>query len=444
LEAHFNDCISLLNGGDKYYPYISMVQSSGTGKTRLVFEYAQQKKVPLFYACFREISESGYPFGTLFRGQMLDATKDDDSAHAFVHSLIETIKSLDSEDLSQFFGDQITSKENNSSSQTKQSLFALFWDQVLRETHLLIQQSLEKKATKLTAITVVQTGASADVAAEVEADVSVSIETLAPAGAASVFTFSKFERIQHLVVFDEARALLTICDQNYETSYFIHLRRAILNFELDLRAAGIMIVFIDTTSKVANFSPPVSQMSSSWRGDGYNLLPPFHNVANAANLYWAKCPDQNVDDSTVFLFGRPLWWTKFFNDGCNFQDLFTLAKQKLLCSKEAFSNSNIHQPSASAAIICCLLDLTITPGTKLSVNLISSHMVRVDFCQSVLVVVSILLFCDAGVLCRDLQESRAQQMYIFERAYFARCSAGVVARKRRANPAKRQRAFRTR
>jgi hypothetical protein len=371
LEAHFNDCISLLDSGNNYYPYISMVQSSGTGKTRLVFEYAQQKNIPLFYACFREVSESGYPFGTLFRGTMLEAMKDDISAQAFVHSLIDTISSISSEDLSLFFGDQITSKENNSSSQTKQSLFAFFWDHVL-------QGSLVKKATELTATTGVQTGASADVAADDEAGVSVSIETLAPAGAAAVVKFTGFEKIQHLVVFDEARALLTICDQQYETSYFIHLRRAILSFESDLRAAGIMIIFIDTTSKVANFSPPVSQMTSSWRGDGYNLLPPFHNVANAANLYWAKCPDKKLDDSTVFLFGRPLWWTKFVNDKHDFRTLFELAKQKLLCSKETFSDSSIHKPTTSAAIICCLLDLTITPGTKLSVNLISSHMVRVD------------------------------------------------------------------
>jgi hypothetical protein len=320
-----------------------MVQSSGTGKTRLVFEYAEQKRVPLFYACFRQTTESGYPFGMRFRGNMLDALKDNISARAFVTAMINQIQSLDPNSRKAFFSAPMKNGPNVSSDQTDVSLFAKFWLAVLAAATELCGDSKFVEQTK--------------------SDARVE------------FKFQPFASVKCLVVFDEARALLGISSG---MPYFIHLRRAISYFSADLKKAGIMIVFVDTSSKVANFSPPASHMTSSWRGDGYQLLPPFHNVANSANLFWQNNPSAKLDDSTVLFFGRPLWWSKFVNDDQNIGNLFEFARQKILCSGKKFSQlDGKHVLAASAAIICCLLDLSPTPGTELSVNLISSHMVRV-------------------------------------------------------------------
>lgn len=41
-----------------------MIQSSGTGKTRAIFELAREKKTSLFYICHREAGDRGFPKAT--------------------------------------------------------------------------------------------------------------------------------------------------------------------------------------------------------------------------------------------------------------------------------------------------------------------------------------------------------------------------------------------
>jgi hypothetical protein len=341
LEAHLGQCTHLLNivaeDASQYLPYISIVQSSGTGKTRLVFEFAEQKQIPLFYMCLRKPGELGYPFGSASYLRFLAACQID--AAPFIKSLIEQIGSLSDYEKSFFFRSDIKDGINISSQQTDSSLFEAFW------------LSVFKNATKFTSN-------------------ATSVKSESPN-----FLLHKEFKLQHLVVIDEARALLA-SPLGGELTFFVHLRRAIVSLKVELKNAGILIVFIDTSSKVADFSPPVVKMTSAWRNMGFRVLPTFHNVANPANLFWRKFPNTIIDDSNVLLFGRPLWWSSHTSNS-NFKVVLTEAKSKLLCSPADPLAVKPRETveAASAAIVCCLLDLTLTPGTQLTVELISSHMV---------------------------------------------------------------------
>lgn len=61
---------AVMNGENKYFsPCVNIVQSSGTGKTRSVFQLAKcglnnGQPVPLFYVCHREPGDTGYPAST--------------------------------------------------------------------------------------------------------------------------------------------------------------------------------------------------------------------------------------------------------------------------------------------------------------------------------------------------------------------------------------------
>jgi hypothetical protein len=353
LEIHFNQCVVSLNT-EMFVPYISVVQSSGTGKTRLFFQYAEQNKVLLFYACLRDSDVSGYPYPSTFKSHIMDALKCGSSAERFVDSLIDQISAVSQSDNRQsFYQSNIKIPGNVSSTQNDDSLFQQFWGQVLDNFSHRIART-DDELRRVHAI----------------------------------------RSVQHLVVFDEARALLAIPPQTVALNqqanknspsppnepYFIYLRRAISSRRELLKKLGIMFVFIDTTSKVANFSPPISKSSGSGRLQKNQLLPPFHNVANCANLYWLKFSTAEMppmDDFNVFLFGRPLWWTTC-SGKYGLAVLLKFAQQKLMCAAETEAFSAIgreRQQATSAAIVCCLLDLSLTPGSQLSVSLISSHMV---------------------------------------------------------------------
>lgn len=57
--------VELLDETKEFYaPWLSIVQSSGTGKTRAIFELAQEKKASLFYVCYRDKNDTGYPLAT--------------------------------------------------------------------------------------------------------------------------------------------------------------------------------------------------------------------------------------------------------------------------------------------------------------------------------------------------------------------------------------------
>jgi hypothetical protein len=53
---------AVANGGNEFYNYLAIVQSSGYGKTRAALELAKTR--PLIYICFRKEGSTGYPPAT--------------------------------------------------------------------------------------------------------------------------------------------------------------------------------------------------------------------------------------------------------------------------------------------------------------------------------------------------------------------------------------------
>lgn len=57
--------IHVLRSECRYYaPWLNIVQSTGTGKTRSVFEYCERYQEPLYYVCHRPDGDLGYPART--------------------------------------------------------------------------------------------------------------------------------------------------------------------------------------------------------------------------------------------------------------------------------------------------------------------------------------------------------------------------------------------
>lgn len=165
------------------------------------------------------------------------------------------------------------------------------------------------------------------------------------------------DSVRYLFVFDESRRLI-IADEE-KTSLFKILRRSLLLF----KHPQVMSCFLDTTSEIANFSPPIKYDQSS-REANRMLCPPFiHFCSNSSVL-------EGLDDRSIFFtpeqlfrLGRPLW-RSFLDSGANLEDIYRLAYNKL--------NINDEFTAISIFGICCCLG--VSPHSSASSKLVSSHM----------------------------------------------------------------------
>ena len=78
VSNHFLDCLDNWSSKWKptvyYAPYTSLVQGSGTGKSRLFKEIS--RNVYIFYCCFRSLGSTGYPQRSSIASVLLDTPSD--------------------------------------------------------------------------------------------------------------------------------------------------------------------------------------------------------------------------------------------------------------------------------------------------------------------------------------------------------------------------------
>lgn len=116
------------NEGKPYAPYIAIIQSSGSGKTRLVGEL-KTKRIYVLYIYKRADDSNGYPATTLLIEKIFDKIRDD-KFHLLLYTAIKQIS--DNHWSEQEFWDLQTRGEN--SIKLKE-----FWENIIDSAELSAQ-----------------------------------------------------------------------------------------------------------------------------------------------------------------------------------------------------------------------------------------------------------------------------------------------------------------
>ena len=143
-----------------------------------------------------------------------------------------------------------------------------------------------------------------------------------------------------LICLDEARTLLdgegSVLFRSFRDAIRSRFARTSKTGDLNpTKPQGdFFALLLDTTSKVANFSPPVTSDHSQkrQRGAGRQLFPPLYAI-DTINIFTSdgnKSYPDGSEEATIDLFhyGRPLWGARFAS-GESLFEIMELAKQKL-------------------------------------------------------------------------------------------------------------------
>ena len=283
-------------------PYTSIVQSSGTGKTRLLREYAN--KIPCVYMCIADRSEMCFPKPSeLFRTAML-ATAQESTRHV-------------SED------------------KMKHVLLKLL------AVAFMKGHAVEWDAKKLIACQSV--GVDGD--NQIEDSFAQSKQLLAEDALKQIVQSAPqvTSSPTMVLILDEARGLIS--EQEGYISPFRIFCKAWASLAQDLYLASngrikIFALLTDTTSRVANFSPSTGLDASfrtvvpkQFESGPCKLLKPYFMVVNMDVFVKSRYPStlaEAFDMETIARKGRPIWSATIQsseNDGI--ENALYLAKRKI-------------------------------------------------------------------------------------------------------------------
>ena len=221
-----------------------------------------------------------------------------------------------------------------------------------------------------------------------------------------------------LFFFDEARSLLDV-HSGTETSLFRIFRRCLKCFpaapdpSLGFVTTNVFSIFLDTYSKVANFSPvdransslretnPLTKLYSPiWLLDVFDTFSKKHEPSSYSYFELIEkrqvCVDllqanmeafqssllelQKMTKSfliTQFRKGRPLWFTTLEVNSFNIRALVKFAKIKLLCKlpdKNGVFISTELKEAEALAVMDCRMCLTVDSFSRSASDMVTSHM----------------------------------------------------------------------
>lgn len=345
-----------------YHKYFAIIQSSGWGKSRLVFEACRRYEISLVYACFRSGSgaDKGYPprvqpAHDFFESSTIHAASALQKCMDIIRSLIWIVTE-----------DRQSENPKYTTGQSHQmGIFESLWIEARQKAEAA---GFSERFSEWFE--------------SIKTSESSSMSSSSSSSSASHIPFKSF------LVFDEASYLvdkpLTV-DRNqwtdasdastdssssrvpHQINMFRLLRRALLLLSEELMALKTIAIFIDTSSSVSNFAPS-QQAEKSTRDMPAKMLPVYFALNTDPSIFVQRDP---------FLFGRPMWGAVAAL-GQNPQAIVQLAQMKILGGTEPirFSGLDEHARQAcSAAIMSCLLDLDVQAGSKLHETLIRSNMV---------------------------------------------------------------------
>jgi hypothetical protein len=324
---------------DTVFPYLVLLQSSGWGKTRLTFEYCRQRNVTLLYLNLRR-DGSGYPPTSSQGAEILHSlTGPKDMGVAFAKSLVISALELSK-------SDDWPGLLRDAAAEHSLDVFNGFWKECVNNVRQTVQSA-----------------------------------------SSSTSAASPSQTIRVLFVIDEARTLLddekdsSAGDEKSDIPSRLRVfRKALHELRSVLLSQGVIVLLLDTFSKVSNFCPTIQRESSSARQNGRSVLAPFFALGFDP-CQFTRLPQSApvLDFDSILLYGRPLWRASVLSP-LSFDDLISFAGRKLLLQTgdkgnlvKSHSDDQL-QYNCSCAVVCCLLDLEVQ--SSLSSTLVASHMVH--------------------------------------------------------------------
>jgi hypothetical protein len=348
---HLEQCASIWTPQQFYAPYTSLIQASGTGKSRLLRELAFEKDVFVVYICLRDSESRGYPKRSIIADVL--------TGQAFPEAHYLTFLSALFGVCSEFFDQQLRKNAENICgrvfdifiSDKDDEMFELqntFWNNVSE------QMKLQETSNKPVSVVV----------GELEnryKDLMITLKNL-----------SNPSSFKMLLALDEAGVLI---DRKNNKGNFYHLRRALQAIPHGGDAC-FMALFTDTLSRVSNFSPAKRHDPSARVGDGERLYKPFY-LLDVFDCRMQRPANITVSSSIAQIrnMGRPLWAD--VDEGAIIQ----YAMEKILCDRkkarniyEAEHKAVIEKVTEALAILGPRLYLEISNLSQQASELVSSHM----------------------------------------------------------------------
>ncbi|PKK58730.1 hypothetical protein RhiirC2_857644 [Rhizophagus irregularis] len=299
-----------------YAPYLTIIQSSGSGKTRLVGEL-RTKGTYILYICKRQGSSSGYPASTPYAQKILETIRD----YKFGALLYIAIKEIKNKNWSaeEFWNIQIKDDHKTECNEFWQSVF----ESLLQQKKISSGYSNENFVKKL---------------------------------------FPNIE-IPIVCCIDEAHELLTKAKD--DEAYFVQWRRQIR----EITWGGFFNILLSTNGKIGNFLPPVTKDTRSARAHDFVIFPAYLDV-NTIDVLASLVENvgKEYDHERVVYLGIPLWGS-LAQAGVSIIDLVHLASQKI-----RNFNKKDNDYLANLACIACSLSLEVSPRIAEVDSLIASHM----------------------------------------------------------------------
>ncbi|RGB35775.1 hypothetical protein C1646_758875 [Rhizophagus diaphanus] len=298
-----------------YAPYLTIIQSSGSGKSRLVGEL-RTKRIFVPYICKRSMTSTGYPASTPCVQQIFEAIRD----NKFGTLLSLAIKQIKAKNWSEeeFWSIQTKAEHKNECRDFWNSIFKL-----LKQVNLSSDCSDNKFVTNLFP------------------DREISV----------------------VCCIDEAHTLLVERADN--ETYFVKWRRQIRK----IWWSRFFNILLSTNGNIGNFLPPVAKDTKSARSHNFEVFPAYLDVNTMdALVSLAENANKNYNPDRTAYLGIPLWGS-LAQAGVSLIDLIHLASQKI----RNFSK-NKRDYLANLACTACTLDLEVSPRIAEVDSLIASHM----------------------------------------------------------------------
>ncbi|CAG8684476.1 2580_t:CDS:1, partial [Ambispora gerdemannii] len=349
---HLEQCAIEWTPRDFYAPYTSLVQASGTGKSRLLRELAVEKDVLVVYICLRDSISRGYPK----RSIIADVITGEGLLEYHYLTFLSALFGVCSEFLDQQLRENAVKTCGHVFdiliSDKNDETFGLqnrFWNEVMEQ--MKSQEASTDVVKKM---------------ADRYKDLTVTLNKL-----------SNPSPFKMLLAFDEAGALIDSNNTSNNKGNFYHLRKALQAIPHESDCCS-MALFTDTLSKVSNFSPAKRHDSSSRVShQGRRLYKPFY-LLDVFDCRMQQPVDITVSSSInqIRNMGRPLW------ADIGGATVIEFAMEKLLCDEEKAEHIyvnrvgpiSINTMTEALAILGPRLYLEISSLSQQATKLVSSHM----------------------------------------------------------------------
>ncbi|KAI9316581.1 hypothetical protein DFJ73DRAFT_929305 [Zopfochytrium polystomum] len=245
-----------------YFPGVSIVQTSGSGKSRAITELS--KSFYVVYCSFMRKDSSGYPQRSYIADELYNGNSDFATYFKACYEMIGRYE-----------------RQNSLSELSQEQIRCRFFQQQIRQG-TTFYQDLERTMLE---IRVAGTGSG----------------------------LSNPSSLKALFVFDEARQLrseYTIPGPSGigETA-FVRMRRAAASL-ISKRRPPAFIIMMDTTSRVATLSPAAENDPSMRVVEGQQMFPPLFMIGSidvGLDSAYGQSMDDALDEGRLFCLGRPLW-----------------------------------------------------------------------------------------------------------------------------------------